>query len=199
MHLFRLTYTTFILVVLTLLLQSAGMAILIRGLKPQFSKGTHLDVLRSIMLMVRFTGLLVCLHLFEIALWMSFYRLKCIDTWEAAFYFSAGQYSSVGSALVLSQKWRAIAPIESVTGVLMCGLSAGLLFAVVTRLVGAVDPEMVAPEIGNAGLEDRYQAFTEKTSGADAGKSLIQRVPAGGDVERDSFCSPSATLRSSSL
>jgi voltage-gated potassium channel len=177
MHLFRLSYTTFILVVLTLLVQSAGMATLIRWLKPQFSKGIHLDVFRSIMLMVRFTGLLVCLHFVQIALWMSFYRLKCIDTWEAAFYFSAGQYSSVGSALVLSQKWRVIAPIESVTGVLMCGLSAGLLFAVVTRLVGAVDPEIVAPEIGNRDLEDRDQAIKGKTSGGDAGKSLIQRVP----------------------
>ena len=32
--------------------------------------------------------------------------------------------------------WRIIGPIESVTGVLMCGLSVSRLFAIVNRLVG---------------------------------------------------------------
>jgi hypothetical protein len=132
------------------------MAILIYWLKRQFPKGLHhLGELQSIILMVRFTGLLVCLHLAQIALWMAFYRLKCLPTWEAAFYFSAGEYSSVGSSLLLSQKWRAIGPMESVTGILMCGLSAGLLFAVVTRLVGLVDPEIVAPEVGGSDFANR--------------------------------------------
>ena len=37
--------------------------------------------------------------------------------------------------LVLPSTWRLLGPIESVTGVLMCGLSASGLFAIVTRLV----------------------------------------------------------------
>jgi hypothetical protein len=35
--------------------------------------------------------------------------------------------------------WRTLGPVESVAGVLMCGLSASFLFAIVTRLVGS-DP-----------------------------------------------------------
>jgi len=31
--------------------------------------------------------------------------------------------------------WRLLGPVESLTGVLMCGVSAGLLFAIVNRLV----------------------------------------------------------------
>ena len=90
MHLFRLSYTTVILVLLTLIAQSAGMATLIKWLKGQLPRGLHhLGVFQSIILMVRFTGLLVCLHLAQIALWMAFYRLKCLPNWEAAFYFSA--------------------------------------------------------------------------------------------------------------
>ncbi len=38
--------------------------------------------------------------------------------------------------VVLPQMWRILGPVESVVGVLMCGLSASFLFAMVTRLVG---------------------------------------------------------------
>ena len=54
----------------------------------------------------------------------------------AAFYFSACSYSTVGyGEVVLPQAWRSLGPIESVTGVLMCGLSTALLFAIVHLLV----------------------------------------------------------------
>jgi hypothetical protein len=35
----------------------------------------------------------------------------------------------------LPQKWRTLGPVESIIGVLMCGLSASFLFAIVSRLV----------------------------------------------------------------
>ena len=135
------------LVMLTLILQSAGMAVLIQWIKAQFPNGLHqLGLFRSIVLVVRFTSLLVCLHLLEILLWALFYRWKFFATWEAAFYFSAANYSTVGAAdLLLKQIWRAMGPIESVTGVLMCGFSASFLFAIVTRLVELEDPELATP------------------------------------------------------
>lgn len=153
MYFFRLGSTTVILVILTLIIQSGGMAALIGWLKAHFPRGIHhVSVLQSTVLMVRFTGLLVCLHLAQILLWTSFYRWKCFASWEAAFCFAAGEYATVGSNLSLNQTWRAIAPVESVTGVLMCGLSAGLLFAVVTRLVALVDPEIVEPQSSDPGF-----------------------------------------------
>jgi len=137
-------FVTIILVTLTLILQSAGMATLIQWLKAHFPKGIqHLGLFWSAVLMVRFTSLLVCLHISQILLWASFYRWKCFATWEAAFYFSAADYATVGAGdLSLNQAWRAMGPVESVTGVLMCGLSAGFLFAVVTRLIELEDPEL---------------------------------------------------------
>ena len=39
-------------------------------------------------------------------------------------------------------------PVESVTGVLMCGLSASFLFAIVTRLVQVEDPGLARPPAG---------------------------------------------------
>lgn len=128
---------TIILVTLTLTLQSVGMAALIHWFKAQFPNGIHrLGVFHDSLLVVRFTSLLVCLHGLEILLWASFYRWKCFADWEAAFYFSAADYSSVGAGdLLLKPIWRTLGPVESVTGVLMCGLSASFLFAIVSRLV----------------------------------------------------------------
>jgi len=138
---------TIILVTLTLTLQSVGMAALIQWLKAQFPKGLQrLGVLRDSLLVVRFTSLLVCLHGLEILLWASFYRWKCFADWEASFYFSAADYSSVGAGdLLLKPIWRTLGPVESVTGVLMCGLSASFLFAIVTRLVQVEDPGLASP------------------------------------------------------
>jgi voltage-gated potassium channel len=138
----RQGYQAVILVTLTLILQSAGMAALIQWIKAQFPNGIYrLGLLRSFLLVVRFTSLLVCLHMLEILLWASFYRWKCFATWEAAFYFSAANYSTVGAGdLFLKQMWRTMGPVESVTGALMCGLSASFLFAIVTRLVELEDP-----------------------------------------------------------
>src|SRR5215472_15834026 len=126
-----------ILVTLTLWLQCAGMAILIRWARATLERGVKaLSEWKSAVLMIRFTGVMFVLHLLQILLWAAFYRWRCLPSWEAAFYFSAANYSTVGCGdLVLPVVWRSLGPIESVTGVLMCGLSAAFLFAIVIRLV----------------------------------------------------------------
>jgi hypothetical protein len=88
------------------------------------------------MLMVRITSVIIALHMLQILLWAGFYRWTCFASWEYAFYFSASSYSTVGSGdILLPRMWRVLGAVESVTGVLMCGLSASLLFAIVTRLL----------------------------------------------------------------
>lgn len=158
--------TAIFLVTLTLILQAGGMVALIQWIKAQFPHGLHqLGIFRSFLLVVRFTTLLVCLHMSEILLWASFYRWKCLATWEAAFYFSVANYSTVGSGdLFLKQMWRTIGPIESVTGVLMCGLSASFLFAVVTRLIQLEDP----------GLVGGHSAAPAYATGGASGAELIK-------------------------
>ena len=127
----------FVLVTLTLLLQSAGMAALIQWAKTHLVDGPHrLGLLRAGVIMVRLTSLIVFLHIMEVLLWAWFYRWKCFVTWESAFYFSATSYSTIGREdPVLPRMWRMVDPVESLTGVLMCGVSASLLFAIVTHLL----------------------------------------------------------------
>jgi voltage-gated potassium channel len=125
------------LVALTLSFQSAGMAALIHWVRNDIEQGIRrFGTFRSGVLMVRFTSVIIGLHLLQVLLWAGFYRWNCFPSWESAFYFSAASYSTVGYGdLLLPRIWRILGPVESVTGVLMCGLSAGFLFAIVTRLV----------------------------------------------------------------
>ena len=127
----------FVLVTLTLAVQCAGTAALIDWILGHFGRDAYrLGPVRSAALIVRFTSVMITLHIFQILLWAGFYRWQCFPSWEAAFYFSTSSYSTVGFGdLVLPQMWRNLGPVESLTGVLMCGLSASLLFAIVTRLV----------------------------------------------------------------
>jgi len=113
------------------------MAALIEWIRAHAKRGLHkLGPLRSAALVVRITALMIVLHTFEILLWAGFFRWNCFPSWESAFYFSTTTFSTVGYGdLVLPHSWRILGPIEAVTGVLMCGLSASFLFAIVTRLV----------------------------------------------------------------
>src|SRR6266852_5327852 len=126
-----------VLVTLTLSLQCAGMAALISFAKRSLAPDDlRLGPIRSALLMVRLMTAFTVLHIFEILLWAAFYRWLCFPLWESAFYFSTSSYATVGYGdIVLPQMWRTLGTVESIIGVLMCGLSASFLFAIVSRLV----------------------------------------------------------------
>ncbi len=128
-----------VLVVLSLWIQCAGMAALINWGLAYFARGPRLSLLHSTVLIFRVTSLMIALHIVQILVWASFYRWVCFPGWGFAFYFSIASYSTVGDGdPVLPATWRTLGPVEAVTGVLMCGLSVSLLFAIVTRLVNRV-------------------------------------------------------------
>ena len=126
-----------LLVSLTLLLQVSGVTALIEWLKHVLTRNVDKHgPIYSATLVVESTVAIVLLHGLAIFLWASFYRLRCFPSWEIAFYFSASSYSTVGYGdVVLPSAWRLLGPLESVTGVLMCGISVSVLFALVTRLL----------------------------------------------------------------
>jgi hypothetical protein len=89
--------------------------------------------------LIRITWALILIHAAEITVWGLFYFLAgCLPTFSSAVYFSGVTYATVGYGdLLLPQSWRMLAPIEGLTGILMCGLLAGLFFAVVSKLFSA--------------------------------------------------------------
>ena len=99
-----------ILVAMTLLVQSAGLAVLIHWARAAIARGMHgLTPWRTSVLMIRFTVAMIVLTIVEIVLWAVFYRWQCFPTWEPSFYFSAASYSTVGYGdVVLPNIWRTL-------------------------------------------------------------------------------------------
>jgi len=126
-----------LLISLTLWMQCLGIAALIIWLKRSLDGDIHrLRPFRSAVVFVRLTTRVIALHGLLILLWASWYRWLCLPSWESALYFSATSCSTVGYGdVIVPGTWRLLGPLESVTGVLMCGISVSVLFALVTRLL----------------------------------------------------------------
>jgi hypothetical protein len=126
-----------LLLSLTLGAQVSGVTALIEWLKRVLTRDADRHgPIYAANLVVKSTIAIVVLHGLVILLWASFYRSRCFPSWELAFYFSASSYSTVGYGdVVLPSTWRLLGPLQGVTGVLMCGISVSVLFALVTRLL----------------------------------------------------------------
>ncbi len=114
---------------LTVVVHATGIAFLLRlHLQPR-------GVWHVTRMLLRMIWWLVLLHLAEISIWGLFYVWRgCLPNAETAFYFSGATYTTLGYGEVLAKQWRLLAPIEGLMGVLMCGLSTGFFFVIVSRL-----------------------------------------------------------------
>ena len=124
------------LVAITVVVHAVGFSALLRAMmrsrifdRSGFWNGTGM--------VVGLTGWLLLIHLAEISVWGLFYFWQgCMPDAGSAFYFSGVTYTTVGYGdLVLARPWRMLAPLEALTGILMCGLSTGLFFALVNRWI----------------------------------------------------------------
>jgi len=125
------------IVIITLWLQSVGIAALIHWVRHALASDAHrLGPFRSAVLVVRLTAAVILVHGVLILFWASCYRRLCFSSWESALYFSASSYATVGYGdIVLPPNWHMLGPLESIIGVLMCGISVSVLIAAITRLV----------------------------------------------------------------
>ena len=128
----------FLLVTLTMWLECGGIAALITWARRAVAGDIQkLGAFRSAVLVVRVTTAVIALHCLQILVWAGCYRWLCLPSWESAIYFSASSYATVGYGdVVLPSRWHMLGPLESIIGVLMCGVSVSLLFAIATRLLG---------------------------------------------------------------
>jgi hypothetical protein len=87
------------------------------------------------LLMIVFTAL-ITLHLSEAVIWAVFYSWNGLFLdFETSLYFSLSSYTTAGyGEVLLPRSWRLLGTIEAISGVLLCGLSAAFLFAIVNAL-----------------------------------------------------------------
>ena len=126
-----------LLITLSLWLLCGGIAVLVPWVRRALARDVkRLGPFHAAGLVVRITTVIVMLHGLEILLWASCYRWLCFPSWDSAFYFSATSYSTVGYGdVILPSNWRILGPLESVIGVLLCGISVSFLFVTINRLV----------------------------------------------------------------
>ena len=123
------------LVAVTVAVHAVGLAWLLRAfMKSQAMPPTRFWPITW--LLIRVTWCLILIHLLEISVWSMFYFWQdCLPDAESAFYFAGVTYTTVGYGdLVLPKVWRMFGPVEGLTGILMCGLSTGFFFAVVSKV-----------------------------------------------------------------
>ena len=124
-----------VLAALTMGMHATGIAVLLRGLM-RLHALPPTGVWPITRMLLRMIWWLILLHLAEISIWGLFYLWRgCLPNAEAAFYFSGVTYTTLGYGdVVLAKPWRLLGPIEGLMGVLMCGLSTGFFFVVVSRI-----------------------------------------------------------------
>jgi hypothetical protein len=130
-----ITLIACVLVAVTVAMHAAGLAVLLRHLR-RFYAVTPIRFGPVTLLLIHMTLWLILIHLAEISVWGLFYLWGgYLPDAEAAFYYAGVTYTTIGYGdLVLAKPWRLIGPIEGLTGILMCGLSTGFFFAVLSRV-----------------------------------------------------------------
>jgi len=76
-------------------------------------------------------------HIVQVAIWaVLFMRVGEFGDFSTAFYHSMVNFASLGYGdIVMSPSWRLLGAIEASTGVLMFGVSAGVMLAVMSRIL----------------------------------------------------------------
>jgi hypothetical protein len=138
-----------VLVALTVTVHAAGITILLRWVL-RWVGLEQARFWRLTWVVIRTVWCLLAIHLIEIVLWaLFFWQCRSFPDLSSAVYFSGVTYATVGYGdFVLPEQWRLLGPLEGLTGILMCGLSTGFFFALVSRLYAArkagVEPQTIS-------------------------------------------------------
>ena len=125
-------------VIFTMGIEVAAMVFMLRHLLKVVSRqagksyGWGFDTyIISVVMAVLFVG-----HLFQVAIWAGlFLSIGEFSDFQTAFYHSMVNYAALGYGdIVMTEPWRLLGALESTVGVLMFGLTAGIMIAVMTPL-----------------------------------------------------------------
>ena len=132
----RLALLALALLVACVMVQIAGMLLLIHWLARVRQVLNSGSVHRRGGLLLRLFVSIVLLHLLQVGLWAFVYwRARELPDLETAVYFSLITYTAIGFGdVVLGPGWRVLAGIEGLTGIVLVGWSTAFVFTVVNRM-----------------------------------------------------------------
>jgi Ion channel len=121
----------------TIMVHGVVLAAIVRFVLHEHRLGrTAIHFWRDMGIVATATLLALAAHLLEIAVWAGVLE-SCgeFTGFAAAFYHSAMNYTSLGYGdVVMSASWKLLGPLEAANGMLMFGVSTGMIFAVIQRL-----------------------------------------------------------------
>jgi hypothetical protein len=127
-----------VLIFSSLLVYGTAMHLVVRVVVRLIRSGSsELGYWKSVAVMAIVTAITGAAHLTQIALWaVAFLLCGQVSTLDTAVYLSAQSYAAMGYGDVpLSERWRLLGPLEAINGLLLFGLSAGVLFAIMSQLI----------------------------------------------------------------
>lgn len=135
--------SAFALLALCVAIHAGGLIYLIRWLTPAQERGFS-GAWQASWLLIRTAWALAAFHIGSILLWAAFFWWRgCLADFKSAVYFSGVSYATIGYGdVVLPREWWMLAPMEGLTGILMCGLSTGFFFVVVSKVFAAKQAAM---------------------------------------------------------
>ncbi|MGJ3232887.1 MAG: ion channel [Oceanicaulis sp.] len=126
-----------VLVALTVVVQIAGLAVLIWIMRRRATRMARLTyVLQQMGVILAVVMGLFAVHAVQIWLYAAAYLvLGEFETFEAALYFSTSSFTTVGyGEVVIESRWRIVSAIQSANGFLLLGWSTVFLISVMSRL-----------------------------------------------------------------
>ena len=128
------------IVAVCLLLHVAGLLLMAEWLlrRREDLERNATRIRHAILMILLFSGIML-LHVVETSLWAVFYYTRSLFMdFETALYFSLTSYTTIGYGdVLLPQRWRLLGAIEGISGVLLCGVSTGFIFAVINAIFQA--------------------------------------------------------------
>jgi len=123
-------------------IHALGLAVALRWLRRRRIPDIQRATLRVVGWLICIAAWVILLHLAQILVWATAYvGYEVMPDLATATYFSAVTYTTTGYGdLVLPPGWRVMGGVEALTGILMCGLSTGLFFALFAKLVESATP-----------------------------------------------------------
>ncbi len=127
----------FSLMALCVAIHAMGLVAVFRWMKGRLAHGAG-DFWPPAWTLIRIASWVVFLHLMQILVWAFMYAWRgAMPDFTTAAYFSAVTYTTTGYGdVVPPEEWRLAGGIEALTGILMCGLSTGMFFAVFSDIFG---------------------------------------------------------------